>query len=259
MSRPLLVALALALGLTASSCYFTRSPSRPIPALAFGNPRVADARCLVVFFPGFLDSPESYNDHGFARELVRSGAPCDAVGVDLHYRYYGEPGVADMVYEDVLQPAIARGYDEIWVVGISMGGLGALLTASQYTRYIDGVVLIAPFLGEPRVVQEIEAAGGARSWQPPEGLDAEAWSEANYTQKIWSWLRGYHTDPDVRPPLYLGWGTEDRLGQSDQLLGALLADGHVVSEPGGHEWRTWFPIWRQILAAAPIGRAGPPR
>ncbi|MBN8615184.1 MAG: alpha/beta fold hydrolase [Deltaproteobacteria bacterium] len=248
----------LALGASLSSCYFTRSPSRPIPALAFRNPRLESPRCLVVFLPGFLDTPDTYLDNDFPQELIRSGAPCDMVGVDLHFRYYGQVGVADMIYEDVLQPAAARGYDEIWLVGISMGGLGTLLTASRYPEEIDGIVLIAPFVGEESVLREIEAAGGARAWSPPEGLASEPWSDRNYTQKIWSWLRGYHTDPDARPPLYIGWGVDDRLGAADRLLADLMPADHVVSEPGGHAWVTWRPIWRQMVTRVPLGRISAP-
>lgn len=237
-----------------SSCYFVRSPSRPIPALAFGNPRLADARCLVIFLPGFLDGPDSYRDNEFPRQLVRSGAPCDAVGVDLHFRYYSQVGVADMVFEDVIQPAIARGYEEIWLVGISMGGLGTLLTASQYQEHIDGIVLIAPFVGEEHVLREIEAAGGARTWQPAESLAREPWTADNYTQKIWSWLRGYHTDADARPPLYIGWGDDDRLGAADRLLADLMPQDRVFTRPGGHAWATWRPIWEHMVGIVPLGR-----
>jgi len=177
-----LLLLTLASAAVLSSCYFTRSPSRPLPALAFRNPRLADARCLVVFLPGFLDTPDSYRDNDFPRDLIASGAGCDAVGVDLHFRYYGSVGVADMVYEDVLQPAIARGYDEIWLVGISMGGMGTLLTASQYAEHIDGIVLIAPFVGEepvlcpsvhPGLPSRAGALGGHGRLHFPESLDRD--------------------------------------------------------------------------------------
>lgn len=238
------------------SCYFTRSPSRPIPVLSFRNPRLAHSasHCLVVFIPGFLDSPDSYLDHGFPRDLIGSDAPCDAVGVDLHFRYYSDVGVADILYEEVLQPATARGYDEIWLVGISMGGLGTLLTASQYSDYIDGIILLAPFVGDEGVLRDIEARGGAAAWTPPAGTDTSAWTADNYTAKIWSWLRGYERDPQTRPPLYIGWGSEDRLGAADRLLANLMPADHVFSQPGGHNWATWRPLWRQVLAHAPVGQ-----
>lgn len=253
LASSVLVGLAAVL-LGTAGCYFVRSPSRPLPALAFRNPRLASTRCLVVFVPGFLDTPDTYLEHGFPRDLVSSGAPCDAVGVDLHFRYYGQVGVADLVYEDVLAPAIARGYEEIWLVGISMGGLGTLLTASRYAEHVDGIVLLAPFVGEEPVLRQIEATGGARAWQPRDGVDAEPWRADNYTEKVWSWLRGYHTDPASRPPLYIGWGDQDRLGPADRLLADLMPADHVLSQPGGHNWATWRPLWQRVLTMAPVGR-----
>ena len=242
------------------SCYFTRSPSRPIPVLSFRNPRLAEgSHCLVVFIPGFLDSPDSYLDHGFPQDLIGSDAPCDAVGVDLHFRYYSDVGVADILYEEVLQPATARGYDEIWLVGISMGGLGTLLTASQYSEYVDGIILLAPFVGDEGVLRTIESQGGAASWTPPAGTDASVWTADNYTAKIWSWLRGYHTHPESRPPLYIGWGVDDRLGAADRLLANLMPEDHVFSQPGGHNWATWRPLWRQVLSQVPVGHLAQPR
>ena len=243
------------------SCYFTRSPSRPIPILSFRNPRLAStgSQCLVVFIPGFLDSPDSYLDHGFPQDLIGSDAPCDAIGVDLHFRYYSDVGLADIFFEEVLQPATARGYEEIWLVGISMGGLGTLLTASQYSDYVDGIILLAPFVGDESVLRAIEAQGGAATWAPVSGTDASAWTGDNYTAKIWSWLRGYASDPESRPPLYIGWGTEDRLGAADRLLADLMPDDHVFTQPGGHNWVTWRPLWRQVLERAPVGRLGTAR
>lgn len=234
-------------------CYFTRSPSRPLPALEARLDANARQRCLVVMVPGFLDGPDAYVEHGFPRDLSDAGSPCDAVMVDLHYRYYGSPGVADIVYEDILVPAAARGYEEIWMVGISMGGLGALLTAEAHPEMIDGIILLAPFVGERSVLREIETGGGAATWRPPSDLEGAPRTQANYTARLWSWLRGYHTDPDVMPPLYLGWGSEDRLGTGDALLAALIPEDHVFGHQGGHNWATWRPLFQQILLAAEPG------
>ena len=49
---------------------------------------------------------------------------------------------------DVIAPAKARGYDEIWMMGPSMGGFGSLFYARAHTTDITGVLSIAPFLGD---------------------------------------------------------------------------------------------------------------
>jgi pimeloyl-ACP methyl ester carboxylesterase len=244
----------LALSTPLSGCYFVRSPIRPIPALQFQRSEAGRSRCLVVMFPGFLDGPDTFQEHGFPRDVAHAGGECDSVAVDLHLRYYQEVGVGQMVHDDILLPASARGYQEIWLVGISMGGLGALLTAEAHPEMVAGIILLAPFVGEESVVREIEAAGGARRWHPPAGIEEAVWTRDNYTQHLWAWLRGYATDEDAMPPLYMGWGDDDQLGPGDRLLAAMQPDDHVVTQPGNHSWTTWRPIFDELLARAHPGR-----
>ncbi len=248
------LALTLSISAAVSGCYFSRSPSRPVPALEFRRSTAGRARCLIVMIPGFLDGPDTYLDHGFPHDIVQSGAECDSVAVDLHYRYYGNTGLGQLMYEDILSPASARGYQEIWLVGISMGGLGSLLTAEAHPELISGIILLAPFVGEESVVRQIEAAGGARAWHPPEGIDSQPWTQENYTTHLWAWLRGYSTDPDEMPPLYIGWGDDDRLGPADRMLADMQPEDHVATHPGDHGWSTWRPLFEHFLEVAHPGR-----
>ncbi len=258
--RRLAVSLSVVLLTCAvAGCYFTRSPSRPLPALEFRRSSITREHCLVVFVPGFLDGPDNFLEHGFPSDLLTRGAPCDSVAIDLHYRYYGETpaagqGVANIVFDDILEPATARGYEEIWLVGISMGGLGALLTAERHPELVTGVILLAPFVGEESVVREIQAAGGPEAWEPPGGLASTPWTQDNYTAHLWAWLRGYATDQDEMPPLYIGWGDDDRLGEADRVLASMQPEDHVVTIPGDHGWATWRPLFGELLDRARPGR-----
>ncbi len=257
MRRLGLLLFALLLASTAG-CYFTRSPSRPLPALEFRRSTLVREHCLIVFVPGFLDGPDTFLENHFPDEVLASGAPCDSVAVDLHYRYYGETpssgdGIASIMFADVLEPAAARGYEEIWLVGISMGGLGALLTAERHPELVTGVILLSPFVGEEALLHEIEAAGGAETWHPPAGLDRQPWTQDNYSAHLWSWLRGYATDPDAMPPLYVGWGESDRLGAADRLLAQMQPADHVLTTEGEYNWRTWYPLFHELLARARPG------
>lgn len=255
--RPLARSLALALAavMLLGGCYFVQSPSRPLPALTVVREEGTRQPCLVIFLPGMLDGPDSYLQYGFPQDVIASGAACDSVAVNLHLRYYGETGIAHAIWEDVLAPAVARGYEEIWIVGISMGGLGALLTASEYARHIDGVILLSPFLGDESFVRSVEAAGGLAEWQPPTPMPTERTAN-NYSLFIWSWLRGYIDDPESMPPLYLGFADGERLAPAARMLGEVLPEGHVLQREGEHNWATWRPLFRTLLGRARPGRAG---
>jgi pimeloyl-ACP methyl ester carboxylesterase len=236
-----------------AGCYYARSPTRPVPALAFRRHPEARSPCLVIFIPGLGDGPDTFVDHHFPRALHRSGARCDSVAVDATYRYYFGGAIAEVLHEDVLAPAIARGYREIWLVGISLGGLGAALLARAHPDAIAGLVLLSPFLGLEPTLLEIERAGGLAAWQPP-APRADQPEDAQFTLFVWSWLRGYVDDPDGMPPLYLAWANGERIEPGARLLAAALPEGHAFSIDGEHQWSTWTTLFGRALDVAPIGR-----
>jgi hypothetical protein len=45
---------------------------------------------------------------------------------------------------------------------------------------VTDVALLAPFLGEARIIEDITAAGGPRSWNPSPAVELE------YQQELWS-------------------------------------------------------------------------
>lgn len=161
---PALASLALAsLALTPlalSGCYFSRSPMRPMPAL-YAQAGAQRSPCLVIMMQGILDGPDAFLEHDAVRDL-RAVSQCDAVMVDANFRYYFGARIADALYEDVLHPALARGYEEIWLVGVSLGGLGAVLLAREHPEDITGIVLLSPFLGVDPVISEQASAIGTR-------------------------------------------------------------------------------------------------
>lgn len=246
-------AVLLASALVLHGCYFARSPIRPIPALHLrGAERSA---CLVILVPGLMDGPDSFVEHGLAREVVtRTG--CEAVAVDLTYRYYFGAEAGAVLWEDVLAPAVARGYREIWLVGTSMGSLGAVLLAREHPELVDGIVMLSPFLGLEEEVAAIERAGGLAAWRPPGDLP-ETISDATFTTFVWSWLRGYVDDPDAMPELFVGWAEGERLDPTSRVLAGALPEGRAISQRGTHGWATWGPLFARILERARIGRRAP--
>ena len=53
--------------------------------------------------------------------------------------------MVDRLKEDVINPAKEKGYTKIWLVGISLGGLGSLLYAMEHPSDIEGMLVLAPY------------------------------------------------------------------------------------------------------------------
>lgn len=230
--------------LTAAGCYRPKPATVPLRTLALekGAP---DSHCLVVFLPGRGDRPEDFVRHGFPEALKKAGSRCAMVGVDSHLGYFADRSIVQRLDEDVIAPARSQG-QEVWLVGISLGGLGSLLYTSQHPEKVQGIVALSPYLGDDDVIHEVTAAGGLAAWQPsrPPG-------EADF-RRLWLFLKGYAQPAPALPPLWLGYGRNDRLAGPDSLLAKVLPPDHVLTAEGGHRWSTWRKLWDQFLAGETV-------
>jgi pimeloyl-ACP methyl ester carboxylesterase len=209
----------------------------------------APARSLIVFLPGIGDTVDDYERHGFIDAIKRTGWPADLAVVDAHYGYYANRTILDRLHADIFEPAKALGYRDRWLVGISMGGFGALLYASCHAVDVTGVVAIAPYLGKPAMAREIIMAGGLRSWMPT------TIGEHDYERQLWAWLKQYESREAALPELYLAYGERDTFVEAHRLLNGILPAGQVFAESGQHDWRTWKKLWERILASSCLGQA----
>jgi alpha-beta hydrolase superfamily lysophospholipase len=74
-----------------------------------------------------------------------------------------------VVKTEIVNPAIDSGYKKIILVGISLGGYGALLYVTEASHNIGGVVVMVPFIGGFFINDAIQSAGGLSRWEecPP--------------------------------------------------------------------------------------------
>ena len=212
--------------------------STPLATIAYTAGAARDA--LVVFLPGIGDFAEDFERHGFIAALAARGLAADALAVDAHYGYYGRRTVLERLAEDVVLPAREQGYREVWLVGISMGGLGALSYVVHYPDHISRALLLAPYLGERQWIEEL-TDGEVRA--------AGAASSRGHVQSLWRWMREHDREPAMRPRLYLGYGSRDRFAPANALFARHLPARHVLEVPGGHDWRTWRRLWQAFLGS----------
>lgn len=214
----------------------------PVPLLKLEYSGHRRNRTLIIFLPGIDDLAEDFERQGFVRELRRHGVAADAVAVDAHYGYYATRALFERITDDVIHSAHTAGYEEIWLVGISLGGFGAASYAARHAERIAGVLLLAPYLGGKELIREVSDAGGVRQWEPGQV------PHNDFQRSLWAWFRGHFSAHAPAPQMYVGYGTSDMFAHANALLAAELPQERVFAIPGRHDWQTWKQIWRMFLA-----------
>ena len=241
------VSMVVLVSVLSAGCYLTKSATVPMPFLH--HAAAGKAHGLIVFLPGFGDGPEAFDGNGML-EIVHDIAPnYDVIATDAHFAYYRKQNVVQRLHVDVIAP-LARRYQHIWLVGVSMGGLGASSYAMEHAAIVEGVILLAPYLGDEDLIAEVEQAGGLRQWSVPDLADLEDQAERHF-YALWAWYKGYAGQSGrVVPEIFLGFGADDRLRRANQLLADVLPNNHVRSIDGGHNWTVWTPLFRTLLDRA---------
>jgi pimeloyl-ACP methyl ester carboxylesterase len=210
------------------------------------------SKSLVVLLPGRFDEAEDFARRRFPAIAREAGGTFDIVAVDAHLGYYRDGAIAERLEEDVIRPARARGYERIWLAGISMGGLGAIIYGELHPGGLDGVFLIAPYLGPDDGAAAVAAAGGLAAWTPPPGpRDA-----LGFADRIWAGAKDLAARPQ---PVVLAYGGDDKLAPAHRVLAASLPPGRVLVLPGGHDWEPWQAAWRQFVEAGFVERGAAAR
>ena len=231
-----------------------RPPKRPVdPVIRHlrleGRAGQPGRGTLVLMLPGIASLPEEFVEAGFPQALAARAPGAELRLLDSHYAYYEDRSILARLLAEQVRPARSQGFERIWLVGISLGGLGSLgLLADTEAAGggIAGVVALAPYLGTAGLAHEITAAGGPVAWAAtPASTQPETGQQRPpLERRIWRHLA-------TRPggaPVHLGYGADDRFAQSHRLLAPLLPADHVATQPGGHEWPVWRALWDDWLA-----------
>ena len=245
-------------GLFIASC-IARRPDKPMPLLLVPAPqRVADSP-LVIVLPGIGDDLPNLQCSGIAAAIQLGWPRTDVLLTGATLGYYLHGGVGQRLHSEIVLPARAQSRREIWLAGASMGGMGALLFERRFPAAVSGLVLLAPYMGEPRLLRSIAAAGGPGQWDP--GPPPASVQRRNYQTELWRVVHGWARHPEAARNVWLTAGSRDRLLPAAKLMAPLLPAGHFLELPGGHSWRVWNTAATEIFAriaaqSAPADRAG---
>ena len=208
---------------------------KALPSIRYSG--MTGRRSLVVLLPPIGGKGSHYETQGFLDEVWERGFEASMEVVDVKPSLYLGSRIVELLKTEVIEPAKAEGYEKIYLVGISLGGHGALLYATKYPEDVDGIVILAPFIGGDIASEAIEEAGGLDTWEDCPFL---AW---NYACNLWKSLKVYVSDPRNQRKVVLGFGREDKFADQCRVLADALPPEQVFTVSGGHDWATWKKLW----------------
>jgi pimeloyl-ACP methyl ester carboxylesterase len=249
MRLPFVAALLGAL-LALTGCMPIRDADQPIATHLVRA--TAPATRLVVVLPGRADDLNALRNSGMAEAIQGQWPDADVLLAELTLSYYRQGRAPERLHAEVIAPARERGgYREVWLAGASMGGMGVLLYDRLHPGAMDGLVLLAPYVGDRKLLREIGAAGGIAQWNagPPREVNADTWQ-----RELWRHIQGWSRDPQQADRVWLAYGDRDRLRNAMPLLIPALSQDQVLVREGGHTWTVWSPAIGEVLRRADAKR-----
>lgn len=238
---PVLLACLLSL----AGCAAGGDVTKPVPTAFVAAPQ--SAHRLVVMLPGRGDSLQSLTDTGIAGIIQQSWPDADVLLTGLTMPFYRQGRVAQRLHDEVIEPARRTEYRQIWLAGISLGGMGALLYDREYPDQIDGLLLLSPYLGDDAIHQQIRQAGGLAAWQAG---PAQPIGPDTFQHGLWRSLQHWSQRPQRTRSTWLAYGADEPFRQPIELMSPLLPADHVIMLPGKHNWKLWKPAMHELLQRA---------
>jgi pimeloyl-ACP methyl ester carboxylesterase len=192
----------------------------------------------IVLLPAAYTGPEDFLAAGFVDAVRERDLPVDLVFAEVNLQHLTDRTILRRLRHELVLPARALGCASIWICGISLGGFIGIAYAERYTAEIDGLCLLAPYLGNHIVTGEIKRANGLAGWQPGE-LAAD-----DDERRVWRFIKSQRNQG---LSMHLGFGQDDRFAESHQMMAAALDPQSVRVIPGGHDWPVWRALWEDFL------------
>ncbi len=226
-------------------CLATGNVAKPIPTTFYPAPQPASR--LVVMLPGRGDSLADLERHRVAQSIQHQWPDADVILAGLTMPYYRQGRAPQRLHDEVIAPALARGKRHLWLAGISLGGMGALLYDRAYPGQAHGMLLLSPYLGDAAIHRQIRDAGGLRAWQPgpPQPMTPDT-----FQHELWRSIRRWQHEPGRACTVWVAYGASERFRKPIELMTPLLPPSHALMMPGHHNWTLWTPALKALLKRA---------
>jgi pimeloyl-ACP methyl ester carboxylesterase len=200
----------------------------------------AALRCRrrIILLPAAFQGLVQFRHNGFDTALQASTSCTELLFAAPRLAHLNDRRWLPALYEQLIAPARERGL-ETWLGGVSLGGFMALRLAAQYPDELDGLCLLAPYLGSRIVAAELEHCAD---------LSDDVLDEDDDERRIWRYVT--RLDRRMHPTqIFLGFGADDRFADTQRLLARALPDAGVTTQvvAGGHDWSVWRTLWDTFI------------
>lgn len=199
---------------------------------------------LIIFLPGLIDTAETFKEESFFSIARKAGIKADMVAASIHIGHLIKEKMISRLEIDVYNGAKNSGYKNIWLVGLSIGGLNSLLFHRKHMDDICGVVAIAPYIADSALRKDLQRAGSVENWKPKPTENMKIFNQK--LQLLWTWLKQQNGKDNLKN-IYLGYGKQDKFAKEISLLKNILNKKNVTLIDGEHNWASGQKIWQQQL------------
>ena len=238
-------ALALLLG----GCTAGGDVRKPIPTATYAAAQPAQR--LVVVLPGRGDDLASLQRKQVAQTIQRAWPDADVILTGLSMPFYRQGQAITRLHDEIIEPGQGQRNRELWIIGISLGGMGAMLHEREYPGQVDGFLLLSPYLGDKAIHKEIRAAGGLAGWDPGPLQAVEA---STFQHELWRTAKSWQQTPARTAAVWLAYGSDEGFRKPIELLSPALPADHVLMLPGAHDWRLWQAALQEMLERIRLSR-----
>ena len=238
------IILILSFSLSIFSCTPNSDVNEPVELL--WDKLGEKTNSLIIFLPGLYDTAEIFKEEQFFTIARKAGIKADMVAASIHIDHLLQEMMVERIEVDILKQAKKAGYNNIWLVGVSLGGLNSLLFYRKHHKEICGVVVLAPYLADKDLTKELKLAGGIKNWHPKSVIDKEVINQQ--LQFLWVWLKE-QDNKNTLSQIYIGYGDKDKYAEANEFLVARLDKKNVTVISGAHEWKTGQILWQKQLSS----------
>jgi pimeloyl-ACP methyl ester carboxylesterase len=243
--KPLCLISLIVTAATLASCMTIGNADKPISTILVPATTASAERTLVIVLPGFGSDAEDLHERKIDQAVHKSWPQADVLLTSATIAYYARSNFVTRLEQDVIAPARKQGYQQIWLAGASVGGMGVLFYEHAHPGEMTGLVLLAPWLGSEETLDEIRKAGGILTWTPgpvPAVVDGD-----NYQRELWRVAKDWSDNSAGAGRVWLICGTDDRMLPASRLLAPAIPASHYLELPGGHDWDTFVVATDRII------------